>query len=79
MDDALKAYHREQPAGNRSGRNGAEDQQAKETTSISPTFALEEELQTRDFGLSGHGESFGEGMEAQLMERRPLVSPSSCR
>ena len=53
MNDAFETNHRKQSAGNRCGRNGAEDDQAKETPGISPTLALKKEFGAGDIGFSG--------------------------
>lgn len=53
MDDAFEANHRKQSAGNRCGRNGAEDDQAKEAPGISPALALKKELGAGDLGVRG--------------------------
>lgn len=56
MNDALESYDRKQSAGDRSSGNGAQDDQAQETSSVPPALALKEELGAGDLALSSHVE-----------------------
>lgn len=56
MDDALESNNRKQSARNSCSRNCYEDDQAKESSRVSPALTLEEELGGTALTSSSHGE-----------------------